>query len=55
MARSILPRWRNTTSPASPNAIKTNVNQRLGTDLVHDILLVEINYVDKASLKQAGG
>ena len=37
------------------DAIKTNVNQRLGTDLVHDILVVEINYVDKASLKQAGG
>src|SRR5258707_15057313 len=36
------------------DAIKTNVNQRLGTSLVHDILVLEINYIDKASLKPPG-
>jgi hypothetical protein len=36
-------------------SIKTAVNQRLGTELVHDVLVQEINYVDKASLKQASG
>ena len=36
-------------------AIRTNVNQRLGAGLVHDILVLEINYVDKATLKQPGG
>jgi hypothetical protein len=33
------------------DAIKANVNQRLGTSLVHDILVLEINYIDRASLK----
>ena len=37
------------------DAIKSNVNQRLGTALVHDILFLEINYIDKASLKQSNG
>jgi hypothetical protein len=37
------------------DTIKSNVNQRFGTALVHDILFVEINYVDKASLKQPAG
>ena len=36
------------------DAIKSNVNQRLGTALVHDILFLEINYIDKASLKSSG-
>jgi flagellar basal body-associated protein FliL len=36
-------------------SIKTSVNQRLGTELVHDVLVQELNYVDKASLKQANG
>ena len=37
------------------DAIKSNVNQRLGTALVHDILFLEINYIDKATLKQSSG
>jgi len=32
-------------------AIRTNVNTRLGADLVHDLLIEEVNYVDKESLK----
>jgi flagellar basal body-associated protein FliL len=35
-------------------AIKTNVNARLGSELIQDVLLDEINYVDKDSLKQDG-
>lgn len=31
--------------------IRTNVNTRLGADLVHDLLIEEVNYVDKESLK----
>lgn len=31
-------------------AIKDNVNKRLGADLIHDILIDELNYVDKDSL-----
>ena len=33
------------------DSIKAAVNQRLGGPLLHDILVLEINYVDKASLK----
>jgi len=32
-------------------AIRTNVNTRLGADLIHDLLIDEVNYVDKESLK----
>jgi hypothetical protein len=32
-------------------AIKANVNARLGADLIHDLLIEEVNYVDKESLK----
>jgi hypothetical protein len=34
-------------------AIKKAVNARLGVDLVEDVLIDELNYVDKESLKQA--
>ena len=34
-------------------AIKSSVNKRLGSDLIQDVLIDELNYVDKASLKQA--
>jgi len=36
-------------------AIKTNVNQRLGAELIHDVLLEDVNYVDKNGLKEPGG
>lgn len=32
-------------------SIKANVNARLGADLIHDLLIEEVNYVDKESLK----
>ena len=35
-------------------AIKENVNKRLGSELIHDILVDEVNYVDKDSLKRPG-
>lgn len=35
-------------------AIKTNVNTRLGSELIQDVLIDELNYVDKETLKQAG-
>ena len=35
-------------------AIKTNVNARLGSELIQDVLIDELNYVDKETLKQAG-
>lgn len=35
-------------------AIKTNVNARLGSELIQDVLVEEVNYVDKESLKQDG-
>lgn len=31
--------------------IKTNANQRLGADFVHDLLVEEINYVDRKSIQ----
>jgi hypothetical protein len=31
-------------------SIKDNVNKRLGADLIHDVLIDELNYVDKESL-----
>ncbi len=34
-------------------AIKTNVNQRLGADLIKDVLFDELNYVDKDALRKA--
>jgi hypothetical protein len=34
--------------------IKADVNARLGSDLIHDVLIDELNYVDKNSLKQPG-
>ncbi len=33
-------------------AIKTDVNTRLGASLIQDVLIDELNYVDKDSLKQ---
>jgi hypothetical protein len=33
------------------SAIKTNVNARLGLELIKDVLFDELNYVDKDSLK----
>jgi hypothetical protein len=35
-------------------AIKTNVNARIGSELIQDVLVEEVNYVDKESLKQEG-
>ena len=32
-------------------AIKKNVNARLGSDLIHDILVDQVSYVDKDALK----
>jgi len=34
--------------------IKFNVNARLGMDLIHDVLIDELNYVDRESLRQPG-
>jgi hypothetical protein len=34
-------------------AILKNVNERLGADLIHDVLIEEVQYVDKGSLKPA--
>ncbi len=34
--------------------IKAAVNKRLGADIVHDVLIDELNYVDKESLKPPG-
>ena len=33
-------------------AIKVNVNERLGLELIKDVLFDELNYVDKDSLKK---
>ena len=35
-------------------SIKANVNARLGTDLIHDVLVDEVSYVDKDSMKEPG-
>ena len=35
--------------------IKDAVNARLGTDLIADVLIDELNYVDRESLKQTAG
>jgi hypothetical protein len=34
-------------------AIKVNVNQRLGMDLIHDVLVDEVSFVDKESMNKA--
>jgi hypothetical protein len=34
------------------SAIKKNVNARLGSDLIQDVLIDELNYVDKDSLNK---
>ena len=36
-------------------AIKTNVNERLGANLIHDVLFENVSYVDKNGLKGPGG
>jgi hypothetical protein len=33
------------------NGIKANVNSRLGFNLIHDVLIEELNYVDKESVR----
>ncbi|HZP19803.1 MAG TPA: hypothetical protein VFB16_06285 [Bauldia sp.] len=34
-------------------AIRESVNKRLGSELIHDVLVDEVNYVDKDSMKRA--